>query len=263
MAKTKISKKIFEISEGLLTSLSDLVLFFLNYVWEVIVDPKVARSLPYGLAKMDKRMQEINYPSIKRAISYARQKGWIKEDLEITKNGQKRLKGFFPEYFLPPKWDGNWYLVNFDIPEKLRKKRDTFRDNLKILGFGKLQKSIWIYPYNLLGDVEKFAKENNLTPYLILSISNKVGRIESKILAEKIWKISGIQKEYQDFISEFKEKEKPSLFELFFRYHSILINDPRLPKELLPDDWVGDEAYELYSKLKKEIKSSLHKKLRS
>ncbi|MFQ6083843.1 MAG: PaaX family transcriptional regulator C-terminal domain-containing protein [Candidatus Aminicenantia bacterium] len=252
MAKSKISKKILKISEGILASLTDLILVLLNYTYEVTIDQRAAHSLPYALAKMDKRMQELNYQSIKRAIIYAQGKGWIKEDLEVTKEGQKKLRGLFQEYFSPPKWDGNWYLVNFDVPETLCRKRNILRENLKILGFGKLQNSIWICPYNFLGDIEKVIKENNLTPYVILSISNKVGQIASKLLAKKIWKISEIQKNYKEFIAEFEEEGDPSLSEVFFKYHSILRADPRLPKELLPEDWPGEEAYRLYCKLIKK-----------
>jgi len=249
MAKSKIGKKILEISEGILASLTDLVLAFLNYFYLVSIDQKAGHSLPYALAKMDERMRKLNYLSIKRAITYAQQKGWIKENLVLTAEGQKRLKNIFPEYIPPSRWNGNWYLVNFDIPEKLHRIRDILREKLKILGFGKLQNSIWISPYNFLGDVEKIIKEYNLTPYVILSISEKVGRIESKILAEKIWKISETQRKYQEFVSEFEKKENLSPSEVFFKYHSILRQDPLLPKELLPEDWLGEEAYKLYSRL--------------
>jgi phenylacetic acid degradation operon negative regulatory protein len=202
-------------------------------------------------------MQEINYLSIKRAIKYSFKKGWIKENLEVTGEGQKRLRGFFPEYSSPLKWSGEWYLTNFDIPEKMKRKRDILRENLKILGFGKLQNSIWISPYNFLGDVERIIKQYNLTPYVILSISDKVGQEESKILAEKVWRISEVQKEYQEFISEFQEKKDPSPWEVFFKYYLILQKDPRLPKELLPEDWLGEEAYKLYSKIIKRTKFGL------
>jgi len=253
MAKSKISRKILEISEGVFSSLTDLILLILTFGYESLLDQRFGRSLPYTLARLDTRMQKINYLSIKRAIKYNLEKGWIKENLELTKEGQQRLKRFFLEYYPPPKWDGNWYLVNFDIPEKLKRKRDILREYLRILGFGKLQNSIWISPYNFLGDIGKTIEEQNLTPYVILSISDKVGQLTSKMLAEKVWKISEIQEEYQKFIAEFKEKINPSPLQVFFQYHSILQRDPRLPKELLPEDWPGEAAYELYSKLTKTI----------
>lgn len=248
--RQKTNKKILEISEGLLRSLTDVILVFLNFGWEAFNDPRVGRSLPYTLYKMDQRMQGINYLTIKRAIKNAIQKGWIKK-LEITEEGQKRLKNLFKEYSSPPKWLGEWYLVNFDIPEKLRWKRDMLRNKLKEMGFGKLQDSIWISPFNLLAEVEKIINEYSLESYVILSISNRVGRIDSKKLAEKIWKTLEIQEEYQKFISEFEEKQNHSPIEATFCYHSILEKDPQLPKELLPDDWAGDEAYELYLEITK------------
>lgn len=258
MAKSKISKEILKISEGIIATLTDLVLAICIFWYESIFDPRLGRSLNYTLRKMDAKLAEINYRSIKRAIQYARQKGWIKENLEITKEGQKRLKGILPEYSDPPKWDGNWYLVNFDIPEELRLKRDILREKLKALGFGKLQNSVWISPYNFLGDVEKIVKELNLTPYVILAISDKVGQMQSRFLAEEIWKVSEIEKEYLEFISECK-KEKLSPWEVFVKYHSILRRDPRLPKELLPEDWPAEEAYHLYQKFMKNSKKQFKK----
>jgi phenylacetic acid degradation operon negative regulatory protein len=126
------------------------------------------------------------------------------------------------------------------------------------LVFGKLQNSVWISPYNFLGDVEKIVKELKLTSYVILAISNKVGREESKILAEKVWRVSEIEKEYREFIFEYGQKKDVSPWEVFIRYRSILRRDPRLPRELLPEDWPAEEAYELYQKIMKNSKKNLN-----
>lgn len=47
-----------------------------------------------------------------------------------------------------PKWDGKWRVLVFDIPENLRFIRDLIRRTLLVIGFKKLQDSVWIYPYN-------------------------------------------------------------------------------------------------------------------
>jgi DNA-binding transcriptional regulator PaaX len=109
-----------------------------------------------------------------------------------------------------------------------------------------------------LGDVEKIVKELKLTSYVILAISNKVGREESKILAEKVWRVSEIEKEYREFIFEYGQKKDVSPWEVFIRYQSILRRDPRLPRELLPEDWPAEEAYELYQKIMKNSKKNLN-----
>ena len=45
------------------------------------------------------------------------------------------------------KWDGKWFLVIFDVPEKERKKRDYIRKFLSMIGFFQYQKSVYVYPY--------------------------------------------------------------------------------------------------------------------
>lgn len=93
--KRDLRKKVLKISEGILSSLTDVSLVFLVYGYELFTDPKMARSLPYNLGKMDKRMEEINYDAIKRAIKNIKQKGWIKENLMVTNEGRRRMSRFF------------------------------------------------------------------------------------------------------------------------------------------------------------------------
>ncbi len=252
MVKSQLGKKVLEISEGVFASLTDLVLTYLIFSYESIVDPRVGRSLPYTFAKVDSRLEEINYQSLKRAVKHAREKGWIKESLKPTPEGRRRLKDIFPETNYSNHWDGNWHLVNFDIPERLRFKRNILRANLKRLNFGKLQNSIWISAYNFLGEIKEVVNNLGIGSYVIFSISDKVGQEESKILAARIWKISELQKEYRDFVIK-SGREGKDFFKSLFRYQSIVINDPCLPRELLPEDWAGEKAKKLYLDFTKNL----------
>jgi DNA-binding transcriptional regulator PaaX len=47
------------------------------------------------------------------------------------------------------RWDGKWRIIIFDVPEKLRGKRDLLRKELVEFGFMLLQKSVWAYPFPL------------------------------------------------------------------------------------------------------------------
>lgn len=47
------------------------------------------------------------------------------------------------------KWDGKWRAIIFDIPELSRKDRDFLRKELKWIGFQELQKSVWVFPYEI------------------------------------------------------------------------------------------------------------------
>lgn len=54
----------------------------------------------------------------------------------------------------PKKWDGRWWLVLFDIPEKQRLARHVLRDKLKALGFVRFQKSAWLFPFECRKQIE-------------------------------------------------------------------------------------------------------------
>ena len=84
-----------------------------------------------------------------RLIDYKEDKdGFVK--IVLTKEGQKKALKFKlddMEIKRPPKWDGEWRIVIFDIPEKLKKAREALRMKLKELGFLELQKSVFVLPY--------------------------------------------------------------------------------------------------------------------
>ena len=46
------------------------------------------------------------------------------------------------------RWDGQWRVVTFDIPEKRRSTRDRLRGYMQAYGFKKLQSSVWVFPYD-------------------------------------------------------------------------------------------------------------------
>jgi DNA-binding transcriptional regulator PaaX len=46
------------------------------------------------------------------------------------------------------KWDGQWRVVIFDIPESRRVVRAKFRRLMKRVGFKQLQGSVWVFPYD-------------------------------------------------------------------------------------------------------------------
>jgi len=114
--------------------------------------------LDYG--KMRQRLHgswdyETNFS---KAIANAKRYGYLeivekdnKKSILITKKGRFRI--WKPR--IVKEWDGRWRLVGFDIPEKRRKKRDSFRTALRAMGFKQMQKSLWICPYDVSEEIEK------------------------------------------------------------------------------------------------------------
>ncbi len=244
--KTKnISKSILKGTLGIFTTAVDLVLFTLIALEEVALNPSDAYSMPKLQGRLDRLLLQEKDRILRNAIRNAKSKGWLVKDGKLTEEGKKRLKSLLPS-FLPPKhWDGKWYLVIFDIPEQMRRKRDILREKLKSLGFGQLQASVWISALNYLGNVENVIKYYNLEPYIIFSETSKIGKETSQVLAEKIWHLEEINNEYKNFILKWKKADELEKFWLKIQYFSILKKDPQLPKELLSEDWLGEEVHKL------------------
>lgn len=92
--------------------------------------------------------------SIAKARKRLVEKGLLEYDgtfLRITQKGQQellwmQLKDTKKEK--PRRWDGRWRVLIFDIPEKKRLVRQRIRDMIELIGFIRLQDSVWLYPYD-------------------------------------------------------------------------------------------------------------------
>lgn len=117
--------------------------------------PKIfEKPLDMIMNTLDKRAQS---REINRVLRYMKQRGLIQyqsNDYEngivLTKTGKEQLrKRDFETLSIqkPTKWDNKWRLVFFDIPEQTRDRRVLLTQKLRLLGFQKLQQSIWVHPF--------------------------------------------------------------------------------------------------------------------
>lgn len=79
-------------------------------------------------------------------------------------------------------WDKKWKIVIFDIPEKRRNARNSFRASLGNLGFKLLQNSIWINPFADFDEIQDLVKKMKIEKYVILILADK---ISNNLLYEK------------------------------------------------------------------------------
>ena len=66
---------------------------------------------------------------------------------EISKKGVdklNKLKNSLPVRFYEKTEDGGPIIISFDIPERLRRKRNWLREVIKNLGFKMIQQSVWV-----------------------------------------------------------------------------------------------------------------------
>lgn len=266
--RLKIKREVGKISEKVLSRVVDLVLTGIYFNFEFA---KFARHKRFLIeSKVGEDLEIINYEVLKRAFVFLKQKGLIETINEeqtlptITAAGQKRLSSLLPHYDEKRFWDRKIYLITYDLPVKKNKERKYLRNYLKTLGCGLLQESLWITPYNPKKLLEEFIKKNGLEEDLILiSTLGKGGTIGNMTFAdliEKVYRLSEINSKYNQFLAEAKSSPADNN-RLIFKYLSILENDPQLPFELLPNNWLGVDAYLKFKELSSTSKSSTPKNL--
>lgn len=182
--------------------------------------------------------------------------------LRLTEIGKTKIKNKFPLLYLKNKrWDEKWRLVLFDIEERTKLIRDSLRRKLKQLGFAPLQKSVWISPFDFLKEFEIFIKEIKIKNMVIL-LETKDLKLENKKELGKLWKIDELNDEYKEIYSALKKLEHKTnylklkndrdkiLNNLRQKIINVLLKDPNLPKEFLPENWVGERVEGMIKELK-------------
>lgn len=185
--------------------------------------------------------------------------------LRITRGGKEEIKREYPMLaFSNKKWDGKWRIVIFDIAEASKVVRENIRYKLKELGFGMLQKSVWLSPHDVIVDFREYVKGKGLedsvfafeTPYLLAG--------DPRTLAEKIWNLNDINQQYEEVFNALEkwkrmyiescdrndrytmEKKMENEFtDLKIKYLQVLLSDPFLPSQLLPNNWLREKTLAL------------------
>ena len=107
--------------------------------------------------------------------------------LKLTTKGEVKLRQLeLHEYKLkkPKKWDKKWRMLSFDIREERKTLRDKVRRTLVTIGFEKLHKSVWVYPYDC---------EDLIT---LLKADFKIGRDILYIIADKVENDGWLKKKF-------------------------------------------------------------------
>lgn len=66
----------------------------------------------------------------------------------------------------PLRWDGQWHLVMFDIPNTMRVARNALRTRLKRLKLTQVQESVWVSPFPCREEVKFIAQMYALGPFV-------------------------------------------------------------------------------------------------
>ncbi|MDZ7587326.1 MAG: PaaX family transcriptional regulator C-terminal domain-containing protein [Patescibacteria group bacterium] len=182
--------------------------------------------------------------------------------LQITGMGKSKLVKNFPLLkWQKRRFDGYWRLVVFDIRETDRRVRQEFRRKLLDLGFGYLQRSVYISPYDVAEDMQEFIQLHNLGDQVFISVGKQLLAEDFTELVVRVWGLEKLNNDYQKLYDQWQKKgdnfSVADFRKLMDRYLEILSQDPFLPMEMLPKPWYGVKLSQVFKKERKKIYAKL------
>jgi phenylacetic acid degradation operon negative regulatory protein len=165
----------------------------------------------------------------------------------------------------PARLDDGWVLATFSVPEELRSERHQLRTRLTWLGFGSLGGGVWLAPARVKERTIAAVSEMGLTSYVDIFAAHYHAFDTLDDLVKRCWDVPRMRKLYAAFIEEFTstsdrwEHEDPGenpreafidFVAAIHEWRKIPYADPGLPRELLPYDWEGTAAIELFRRLR-------------
>lgn len=181
--------------------------------------------------------------------------------------------------------DEGWVLVVFSVPESERSRRHTLRTQLTRLGFGSVSAGVWIAPAHVREEAEDMLTRHELRSYADLFRADHLsaagppdgetpadeggaarggaGRAELAAKVRTWWDTARLQRLYAAFLATYRpvaeriaSGDRPTDGEAFTTYIGVITDwrrlvylDPGVARELLPDEWSGTEASDLFDAL--------------
>lgn len=209
----------------------------------------------------------------RRGILVARRQGTAagyelsEQALEILREGDERI--FRRERATLA--DG-WMLAVFSVPETQRQKRHVLRTQLTRLGFGTVSPGMWIAPAHLHEATVWMLQRYGLDSYAELFQAQHVAFGELREKVARWWDLDQLQQFYGEFIGvhqpvlrRWRGRTGGDDQEAFVDYVRVLTDwrrlpylDPGLPVELLPSEWNGVVAADLFFALKSRLEGPAH-----
>jgi phenylacetic acid degradation operon negative regulatory protein len=154
-----------------------------------------------------------------------------------------------------PAWDGLWLILYVSVPESKRRLRHKLRTKLTWAGFGSPGPGMWISPLpareaEVLSVVEGLGLDDGA-----MSFTARFAAVGSEQeMVRRAWDLDVVAAQYAGFVGTFGDLRPVSAHDtmlaqarLVHEWRRFPFLDPRLPGELLPAGWIGDQARALFA----------------
>ncbi|MCX4789904.1 PaaX family transcriptional regulator [Streptomyces sp. NBC_01221] len=229
----------------------------------------------------------VEAPTVRSSVSRLKRAGLLEAEsvsgaagYRISPETERILRDGDPRIFAARRAtvDEGWVLVVFSVPESERAKRHTLRTQLTRLGFGSVSAGVWIAPGHVHGEAEDMLARHGLRSYADLFRADYLsvagggdGGLSAKV--RSWWDTVRLQRLYVAFLAAHRPAAERIAGgspltdrEAFTTYIRVLTDwrrlvylDPGVPRELLPAEWSGTEASELFDELHTRLAGPAHR----
>lgn len=161
------------------------------------------------------------------------------------------------------RWDGNWCLLTYSIPESKRALRDRMRKRLAYLGFGAMGGGVYVAARDASADVHRLAHSLGAGDFARTFLAQRAGLTTNDQIVRECWELPRIAATYERFIRHYSpllERDRANKkagtlapaqafvmrFALTHDFRRFPFIDPDLPDSLLPKDWAGARGRRLF-----------------
>lgn len=209
---------------------------------------------------------DVDEQAVRAAVSRLKRRGMLESSrldgaaaYRLTETGAQVLAEGDDRIFRHPiaKPSDGWVLCVFSIPEPQRAKRHLLRGKLTWLGFGQAAPGVWIAPVATMDSTRAMLHRHDLHQYVSLFESRYHG---DRPLAESVaqwWDLPKLDAMYREFLRQHETEDETNPLPTWVRavsdWRRLPFLDPGLPAELLPADWPGSRAAELFHDLERRL----------
>lgn len=201
----------------------------------------------------------------RQALARTAADGWIASERDgrrvrwtLTDEGRQLLTEGAERIFsfgrTAPAWDGRWLILLVTVPETRRDLRHRLRTRLTWAGFGTPDPGVWVNPDPAREDEAREVLRDLDLDQGAMSFTAAHGTVGSQAaMVARAWDLSTLEADYEEFVTAFGSAA-PDTDAAALRIQTRLVHewrrfpflDPRLPRELLPADWSGAKAVEVF-----------------
>jgi phenylacetic acid degradation operon negative regulatory protein len=155
-----------------------------------------------------------------------------------------------------------WLLAVFSVPEPERHRRHVLRTELTRLGFGMAAPGVWIVPARPGDGTADMLRRLGLDGYAELFRARHVAFGDLAVKVRDWWDFDELERLYGEFLRTHspalsQDHDEQSAFADYMRaltdWRRLPYLDPGLPAELLPADWIGIRAADVFFTLRSRL----------